>query len=1254
MQRSNSNPLSAHIPRYLLRLIGERGLKAMPGVPFRKELALLFCDVSGFTPLSETLSRHGKEGTEVLTEVLNDYFDSMITVIESWGGDVVKFGGDAVTVIFEPLEGETLAGAFRRAAACSVEVFEKLGGTRMAATPWGEFPLRLKIGASAGRCLAGVMGDTSSRLEHILAGTPLDRMAEAEHHAKPGWTVVDTRLTLIEDSGLRLEPLGEGFARLEGVKDPPSRPDVQSAVEVDLGSIRPFLLPAVWGQVESGTEALLSEHRKIATAFVAFPGLDYGDDGSLSLLNEYFKRVAAMLSGYGGSFNRMDMGDKGSKFLCFFGAPESHENNEERAVAFALRLRDIEKDLPWIGAQRAGVSSGMSYCGLMGSSWRKEYTGMGDTVNLAARLMGAAGEERILASEAVREATREKFHWGPYRSLTLKGKSAQVKASTPGWPQRRKRSRVLSRVGLMLGRDAELKSLGRALSAAARGGNNLLVLTGEAGIGKTALLESFLSRAANEGIRTMMVSCPTVSAGTSQIWGELFWNLVSDQDRHPRVTAEKWEELLPDQREFLCLCLRFLGISAPLSRSAEALDTKERQEKTVDLLVRTLRAIGKKTPLALALDDIHAAGPEARDLLAELSIRLKGDPVFLLASARPGFECGGRPKFLCVGKLSETNIGEVARAVLGAQRLPGALQEFLVERAGGNPLFLLEMLGDLKEREIISKDREGRVNFREEETKELPDSVEGLLLARIDRLPLQTRNILKVSSCLGMSFEVSLLESVFLPATPGSAICASLDSLSDLGLVRGEGSHGNTYTFGHASLRDTAYGAILIANRRNIHLRAGETLEARGGGANPDLLAFHFGEAGIPEKALHFALLAAADARQRFAVKEALGWYTRAKAFSDGVGGDLPTDGQLNMAECAIQTGDYDVALTALDRVLSGGAATEEQQMLAREHLLFIQELKGEYTNNVKQGWEGFCRFRHSEDRARALRFLKWHISALLRLGNFPETEEALILAHTLSEGQEFAQQRAAFEVLHGGLCYLRGDYANAVGHYSASLSWAESNLHYPLAMRAYIGLSNVARERGELEASADHARKALEHARRIGSRETIIGAGTTLATALNWLKRYDEALEMLEEIRPSIDEEKLPYAACSYLNMMGVVLYYSGKVKKAMTFYRKCKSLARKNQIGQWVPSSTYNVADALVTLGDYGAGLRQYQQALKEMKAFGDRQYFLQTLSDMRALFANESVPPELRRQHRARLARSLRSWGETELLAQLESSG
>ena len=343
------------------------------------DAVVLFIDVAGFTPMSEALTSSGAYGTEELTWILNGWFDTMVSLVSLYGGTVAEFAGDALTAVFR-YGHRARPATGRRAVRCALYMQAEMARFQTVVTRAGSFELAMKAGLAAGPLLITIMGDPAIRLGPVLAGPALDRAAQAERHARRGEVVVDHELVRGGLDAEVLERRGRwsvvGGVRGEVQPAPPAPHDALD--EATARRLAPFLHPAIAERLRSGRRDFVNEHRKVTVAFVGAPGLTIDDPRSVAELQRFVAAAVRVIDRYGGHLRQVATGDKGALLVICFGAPVSHEDDEERAVRCCLELLRLPGwSLP------AGVTTGSVYCGEVGSRSRREYSVIGDTVNLA-------------------------------------------------------------------------------------------------------------------------------------------------------------------------------------------------------------------------------------------------------------------------------------------------------------------------------------------------------------------------------------------------------------------------------------------------------------------------------------------------------------------------------------------------------------------------------------------------------------------------------------------------------------------------------------------------------------------------------------------------------------------------------------------------------------------------------------------------------------------------------------------------------
>ena len=462
---TSGDSLLTFVPRHVAADILRHPGSSPVGREQRFEAAALFADISGFTPMSEALGRAGTRGTEELTVTLNGYFTRMIDLVHSYRGVVGKFGGDALTIIF-PAQGKR-SRAPRRAVACALAMQDAMVGYDAVATAVGTFRLEAKIGVAAGAVLCTSVGDPATRLEYVVAGSAVDLCADAEHHAAPGDVVAHADLVQ-RCPGIELAWQEGDFARVTAIRPKPTRsrrgplPRSPAVAEPTLAA---YLHPVIAERLLAGLGSFVDEHRRLTVLFVGFGGPDYSNRDAAVKLQAYLGPAVEIITRYDGHLRQVETGDKGSLYIVFFGAPVGHEDDEERALRAALELRELPGD-----RVRIGVASGWTFCGCVGSPERQEYAAVGDTVNLAARLMQVAGPGEILVGGAVAERARRAVQLDRRAPVAVKGKSQRVPVATLVGQAKPSRGLGEREFPLpMVGRERELASLVAALDGVAYG-----------------------------------------------------------------------------------------------------------------------------------------------------------------------------------------------------------------------------------------------------------------------------------------------------------------------------------------------------------------------------------------------------------------------------------------------------------------------------------------------------------------------------------------------------------------------------------------------------------------------------------------------------------------------------------------------------------------------------------------------------------------------------------------------------------------
>ncbi|MBK8901871.1 MAG: tetratricopeptide repeat protein [Anaerolineaceae bacterium] len=903
--------LAAYIPATLADRILREGLPT-PGEPSALHAATLFSDISGFTGMSEELASDGPRGAEELNRVLLVTFTAMIDVIHELGGAVNHFYGDAMSVYFPDTDGT----AAQRALFCA-QMMQQLMLTSfnrvVTNRPPGKHPffeLTIKIGVGYGRCQELVVGHPQHSLEFVLTGTAVDEAAMAERQASSGDIIASA--AVLQQAGL---PAAAAFQKLAAAVPRPSAQPILQWSNYDEAAQRrlaevilPFVPPALYRRLVSTGATEIAEHRPVTTIFVQFDYKNRRDDSSAietadlgQQLQAYYEWACEVVSRFGqenARVNRVLTGDKGNQLHIMFGAPVAPDAPEQ-----ALRcLLAMQRGQPeFIASQRIGVAVGKVFAGPVGSSARREYTVVGDIVNLSARLMQVCEPGAILTDQAMAERTRQVIECEPLPAIHLKGKQTAV---TPHLVQRDRAVTTLMKAYIdrwerpLVGRETELDLLLGGMDAALRGVGGAAAIYGGAGVGKSRLLATGVRHwLANDGLGLIGVCYPHTQDSPYSPWRDVwreYFDLATGMPVTQQIAAVimKTHALVPDVGDDIGLWRELLGLPMPQAAALHDLTAEARQVRLFSLVRRCCLAIAAQQPLLIVLEGLQWADQASLALLDELSNHLDGAAIFIAFTfrSRERMEIAAVERPSCIpiplADLSPASARQMLSQLVGTAELPQAVEQHLGmrDREGRdspvNPLFLEEALNVMMGAGVLRVNGRVQVDETELARMQVPDTIHGLLLARLDRLPPAGRDLLQVASVIGRQFSAEPLQ--VIAQTPlQQTVLRLLTDLSDAEMTQLVTADPEwIYLFQHAMTHEVAYESLPYARRQQLHAAVASWLAHKyQHNLKPlhSVLAYHYSRADNHQEALQYAILAADEARNIFANREAIDLYTLAE-----------------------------------------------------------------------------------------------------------------------------------------------------------------------------------------------------------------------------------------------------------------------------------------------------------------------------------------------------------------------------------------
>ncbi len=905
--------LASYVPTWVARQ-----LAANPQLPTepkaeRFQAAVLFADISGFTPLAEQLSARGPAGAEELTRILNAYFGQLIDLVLALGGDVLKFAGDGALALWPATE-EDLAVATRRAAQCSLAFqmmlhnYEAVEGVR----------LSMRIGIAAGEVVAASFGGLRGRWEFLIAGQPLIQMGEANRLAKPGEVVLSSQAHALVQEHCIGQILPGGGIRLQDVRVPlPLRPPAPLALAPEMmQALRCYVPGAILSRLDAGQTDWLAELRRVTVLFVNLPAVPT----ALEIGQIIMHSLQTILYRYEGSVRQFMVDDKGATLIAVLGLPPlAHEDDAARGVQTAIEMSSELRRLGLRGA--IGVTTGQVYCGLIGNERRREYAIIGDVVNLSARLMGAAGRGSekehllILCDEATYRAARARIEFEALPEITVKGKAQPLPVYRPVG---RKKPTLRPRAALV-GRTQERILLADALQALlVKRAGQVILLEGEAGIGKSRLVQELYRQAEAFRVTSFYGAGNAIEYSTPYYaWRDIFTQLLelgipaSLQTSQQRILG-LLEGVQPGLGQLAPLLNPILQVEFPDNELTAQMSGQVRADNTIDLLLRLLQNAAGQSPTVIILEDAQWIDTASWGLAALVSQRVQ--PVLLTVSTRPlgaGWQLKADPPpeyqqlldspgacHIRLGELEDEAIIDLVSQRLGAARLSEPLVNLMMSKAEGHPFFAEELAYALRDGGLIQiVDDECRLaqGVSDWRAVEFPHTVQGAITSRIDRLRPAEQLTLKVASIIGRVFDTQLLCDIYPIEGDKAHLMDYLRHLEQLDLISRlspecppDEPAPREYAFKHAITRDVTYNLMPYSQRQSLH-RAAALWHER---AHPErfyygVLVHHWTQAGDVPKALDYLERAGQEALRNGAHQEAVHLFNEA----------LALDGQQLLAE---------------------------------------------------------------------------------------------------------------------------------------------------------------------------------------------------------------------------------------------------------------------------------------------------------------------------------------------------------------------
>jgi class 3 adenylate cyclase len=889
--------------------------------------------------------------------------------------------------------------------------------------------------------------------------------------------------------------------------------------------------------------ALVGERKQVTVLFADLKGsmellANRDPEEARRLLDAVLERMLEAVHRYEGLVNQV-MGDG---IMALFGAPVAHEDHAARACYAALRMQaavsryaeELERTEGIVVRIRVGINSGEVVVRSIGSDLHMDYTAVGQTTHLAARMEQMATPGSILISQRTLRLAEGVVSVQPLGAQPVKGLDAplEVYELVGAAPTRSiLRTAGAQRLSLFVGRQAELERLERLLGEAGKGRGQLAAITAEPGVGKSRLVYEFVTSQLMQEWRVLESS--SLSYEKSSGWAPVIGLLktyfeLDDHDTAPEVAAKVSDKILALDRELGPATPAILSLldALPVDHPWHALDPRERRRRVLDALTRLIVKESDQRPLVLVLENLQWVDTETQAFLDALLERVETARLLLLVDYRPEFAhaWGSQPSFneVPVPLLSPEAAEELLRALLGPDHALASLRKLLIQRSGGNPYFLEEIVRTLTETKVLVGEHGAYRLAGRLEDLQVPATVQAVLAARIDRLPYDEKLLLQSAAVVGLDVPFALLEAV--TDLSGERLRSALAHLQAAGFLEETRLFPDLeYRFRTALTRDVGYESLLREQRRGLHARIVEAIETLYSDRLPswiDQLAHHAVRGEVWPKAEIYnqqvgqrAVARAANAEAVRAFEAALHAVGRLAQTRETLARAI--DLRLELRPSLLQLGRLDDVLTVSREAERLARELGDEPRLARvyTYLVNYHYLKGETSAALDYGARCLAVGEATGDvelQALARQYLgqSYHVQ-----GDYPRAEGVL---HENLKAFDASPPTGTPYV--GSCAWLvfslteRGDLPTAHACLDRALRAAEASQHSYVQAIAWTFAGLVSIREGHLAHAVLPLERSLELSRRKGLRMWEPIPSSLLGLAFVRMGHVTEGLRLLEE----------------------------------------------------------------------------------------------------------------------------------------------
>ncbi len=1207
------------------------------------EGSLVFADISGFTTMSEKLAESGKEGAEWLTEFINTYFQLMLDISREYAGINLKFGGDALLLLFR---GDNHAMRAVTAALGMKRVTRKYSNFKMGNN---RFHIGMTIGIHSGNFWFAVAGIPGVRMQDFILGQQTSYVAEVEAAATGSELLVSQATYDLLEGNIVSEIKGEFHLITRLFKKIPLNSfengieNLRPATDELLSYLPPPIIQLIQSDItDRGIEGL---HRKVNVIFINVTGVNdllenQKPEALLGELQQYVELVIELAEQYSGFLVSNDISSSGVKLIILFGAPVAHEQDSANAFRFAIELNHTLPRLNININHQIGINNGFVFAGDIGSTYRRQYTVMGDAVNLAARLMSSAELNQILVSEQVAKEAGSDFIITQLPPIKVKGKLYPIKIGSLEDVKQINDLAPSPKDGALFGRKIEVNKFKDIWESIEDGKGRTVLISGEAGIGKSRLLQHFQRYLTERKCTIYSGACYSHTERKPftpwiHILNSFFGIDVKDEsDVKNEKVLSAIQRRCPSSLEIAPLFNSLLGLAIPTSPLVESLDDKTRHSRLFELITELLTTTATETPLAILIDNLHWADYSSLELINHLSANINTSRLLLCLTQRPkdslDVKLSPGAVYFKLEELSDKDALQLIEQILDVPGLPEQLARIIISKGKGNPLFLNEIVQTLKQSGNLERIL-GATSLslaKEMASLEIPDRIQSLIMSRIDALSESGKELLRIASVVGYTFEPSTIKMLVDPIPDDTFLSKRLQELESFDLINPEeGNTESTYQFKQNLIQEVAYQSLLFARRRELHHRVATFFEESYSNQLEgmyEVLVHHYSNSHDDFKTRFFANKAADKARAVFAHEEAIEYYqlgintlsetdpfevAQRSYFVEKIGDSYEGSGQHSEA-----AHNYSKALRqwtkanrksfeikALPVDLSLGAPLKTRASILHHKMAVSCERNSDYDLALKQ-LELSLKELPPRQPSQTAKIIVTKSLSLFRKGLYEEAiywgRLGLSLARRSSDSHDLAY---AYNILASSYLDI-GNIKKSIRYRESAIRLYDQLGNVPGLAQAHNNLGASFQALGDQNMALHHFELSLGMCERVGNFTNTAIAHNNIGEELLILGKLDESIDHLNKVIETYEAKGEPLAACG-LALVNMSRAYQNKqdFKQAFNFLNRGIELLRKARDRGLLAEAILQQAELQLATSQTVQAVRTCNRALNDTQELG-----------------------------------------------------